>query len=319
MKIVVFTNSSWGIPMLVELAKSQQLKGIVIPSIAHHENEHIEAFATEQQVPILRVDKTQLKSTLKEWLQEVSPDVAFCITFPYLLPEQILSIPDQGIVNFHFGKLPEYAGADPLFWIIKEGQNIATITVHLMKESFDKGYQVMQEQVTIFPGENWGLLGARLSVISSTMTDRVINRLEKADFKEIQEGKAKPKPDLDDITIDWSNQSADSIEALVNASNPKYGGAITYFRGSMVRVLEVSPADVSNAALLEPGSIVHADGQNGIFVLCSDYRFLRINLIRTPEAYLTGHKLAALGVKLNEKFYSGNKKKEEKKKSSLIL
>ncbi|UII30450.1 hypothetical protein LVD17_19340 [Fulvivirga ulvae] len=320
MKTVVFTNSSWGIPLLMELYKAKNLQGIVIPSHVHHENENIEAFAVENKIPLIRVDKSQLNTTLKAWLIDLAPDVIFCMTFPYLLPKEILDIPENGAVNFHFGKLPEYGGADPLFWILKERQTLAHITVHLMDSTFDHGYLVHQEQISIFPGENWGLLGARLSLISASIPGRVLALLKQPEpnFRKIPEGQIKPKPDLKDLTIDWANQTADSIEALINASNPKYGGAITYFRGSMVRILEVSPADVSNATLLEPGSIVYADGQNGIFVLCSDYRFLRINLIRTPEAYLTGHKLAALGVKLNEKFYSGNKEKEEKK-SSLIL
>lgn len=322
MKTVVFTNSSWGIPMLLELSKAKKLQGIVIPSQVHHENENIEIFATENKIPIIRVDKDQLGSTLKVWLKEISPDVAFCITFPFLLPKEILDIPGKGVVNFHFGKLPEYGGADPLFWILKERQPLAHITVHLMDSNFDRGYLVHQEQVSIFPGENWGLLGARLSLISASISGRVLTLLEQPEpnFREIPEGQIKPKPGLKDLTINWANQTADSIEALINASNPKYGGAITYFRGSMVRILEVSPADVSNAALLQPGSIVHADQQNGIFVLCSDYRFLRINVLRTPESYITGHKLAALGVKSNEKFHSNFQvPQKDKVESSLIL
>ncbi|MBL6449372.1 hypothetical protein JMN32_23880 [Fulvivirga sp. 29W222] len=322
MKIVVFTNSSWGIPLLLELTKTNKLQGIIIPSVVHHENENIEAFAIENKIPIIRVRKEELRSTLKDWLNELSPDLAFCMTFPYLLPEEILTIPSKGVVNFHFGQLPDYGGADPLFWVLKEQQTVAHITAHLMAESFDKGYQVYQEQVPIYPGENWGLLGARLSLVSASLADKIITllNLPESNFKKIPEGQSKKKPDIKDLTINWANQTADSIEALVNASNPKYGGAITYFRGSMVRILEVSPADVSNAALLSPGSIVHADGQNGIFVLCSDYRFLRINILRTPEAYITGHKLAALGVKSNEKFNSNYQiEKKEKAESSLIL
>ena len=69
-----------------------------------------------------------------------------------------------------------------------------------------------------------------------------------------------------------------------------------------MRILETSPADVRNAALLTPGTVVHASAKEGLFVLCSDYRFLKINIIQTPEAVVTGNKLVALGVKPNEKF-----------------
>ncbi|MDW7694085.1 hypothetical protein R9C00_04965 [Flammeovirgaceae bacterium SG7u.111] len=120
------------------------------------------------------------------------------------------------------------------------------------------------------------------------------------------------------MTIDWQNQTADQIEALVNASNPVYGGAITYFRNAIVRVLEVSPATMADATILRPGSIVHASQIEGLFVLCSDYKFLKINIIRSQEAILSGNKLAALGIRQDEKFGLQNQNPSIKKSKIII-
>jgi len=204
--------------------------------------------------------------------------------------------------------------------MLKNQERTAVVTAHLMDVEFDSGVLLHQEQVTIFPGETYGLLGARLSQQVSLFPDRIYQLLSgKIAGKKIDHSKkALRRPTIEEITIDWSNQSAEEIEALVNACNPVYTGAISYFRGGIVRILEVSPADVNNASLLGPGTIVHADAQNGIFVLCSDYRFLRINILSTTESILTGNKMAALGIKANEKFTSTPTNHQATSKISLV-
>ena len=52
---------------------------------------------------------------------------------------------------------------------------------------------------------------------------------------------------------------------------------------------------------ITPGTIVYADTNYGIFVLCSDLKYLRINIFQLEGTVITGIKLAALGVKPNER------------------
>jgi len=305
MTVVVFTNSSWGLPLLNELLNRNSLKGIVTPYMDHQDNERIALFAKVHKIPFIKVKKGQLHHELKEWLLGIAPEVVFCMTFPYLIPKSLLDIPQYGFVNFHFGKLPEYSGADPLFWALKENKKSITISIHKMGLSFDTGILIHEMEIPIIPGENWGILGSRLSVLSSSLVPRIFDKIKNKnnDPTRIPKNENSRPVDYDDLIIDWANQSSDEIESLINACNPKYGGAITYFRGSLVRILEVSPAELNNTSIFFPGGIVYSDVQNGIFVLCSDYKFLRINFLRTPEAFLTGFKLAALGIQTGEKFY----------------
>jgi methionyl-tRNA formyltransferase len=46
---------------------------------------------------------------------------------------------------------------------------------------------------------------------------------------------------------------------------------------------------------------VYADSANGMFVLCSDFKYLRVNILQLDGTIITGGKLAALGIGLNEK------------------
>lgn len=306
MKIVVFSNSSWSVPLIAELVKSGHLAGLVIPNRLGEENDRIEQFVLEHDIPVLKVPKEGLEDELPAWLKTIDADVGICLTFPYLIPEAVIDIPRLGILNVHFGALPAYRGPEPLFWQLKEGKTTATICIHKMTGQFDQGPILHEERVAMLPGENYGLLGARLGVVAGQIMEELVTKLNsgQASLRDQPGPDAvwRKKPTAEDLTIRWDTYTADQIESLVNAANPAYGGAITWFRNSMIRILEVSPADVNNAALLGPGNIVYADAQNGIFVLCSDHKFLRINMVKTPEAYLTGNKLAALGVRQGEKF-----------------
>lgn len=303
MHIILFTNSHWSIPLMMRLNEQNHLKGIVLTALNHEANYTIKSFAEANDIPYIQVTKHQLHHDLSSWLQELNPDLGICLTFPYKIPEQLLDIPKKGVINIHFGAFPDYGGADPLFWMLKKKERTAVISFHKMNNQLDSGPEVMREQLSIFPGENYGLLGARMSQLAASSIESLLKRV--TDYK-IEDKEQAPvnlckRPTHDELTIDWQNQTSDQIEALVNAANPVYGGAMTYFRGAAIWLLEVSPAEVANTALLGPGSIVHADQQNGVFVLCSDYRYLRLNIIKTPECILTGSKLAALGLKSGEK------------------
>jgi methionyl-tRNA formyltransferase len=304
MKTILFTNSGWSIPMMISLAKAGELKGIVLPERDHEALTYIQGFAAEREIQVFKSSKDQLQSELLDWVDELKCDVGLCMSFPYLFPEALLKKFKKGLYNFHFGRLPEYAGGDPLFWTLKNQVKTAVISVHLMNTDLDSGQLMIQEQVSIFPGENYGILGARLSQISATIPTKLFALIEANHVGKFISPNPNPftTPNSQDLIVDWNNQSSESIEALVNAANPSYGGAVTFFRNTLVRILEVSPADVPNAALLGPGTIVHATVSEGLFVLCSDYRFLRLNIIQTPETILTGNKLVALGIKTNEKF-----------------
>lgn len=289
---------------MMRLFQSENLKGIVLTESNHTSNQHVVDFASSNTIPLFRANKSNVTDELVKWILGLSPDIGICLTFPFKIPKQVIDAHTNGICNFHFGALPDNAGAAPLFWTLSTADPTAVLTVHEMTTDFDSGHQILRKQLSIYPGENQGLLGARLGQLASESIDELFLKIENGITSDTTSvpTKLRKRPTIDDLTINWSEQDSMQIEALVNATNPTYGGAITYFKNSMVKVLEVSPAQVNNASLLGPGTIVHASAQEGIFVLCADYRFLRINVLETPECILTGGKLAALGIKAGDKF-----------------
>lgn len=293
-------------PICIDLYQKGHLKGIITPNKQHEENEATQSFATQQSIPFISISKNGLKEELIDWLSPLQPDLLLTITFPWLLPEELLKAPKHGSYNIHFGKLPHYRGGDPVFWQLANREKEGGVTLHKMDHDIDTGSIYKIERVPLALGETWGIHAGKLSFIAAKLAQQLLADLASGAPKLTaqQENLAAwyDRPTADDLTIKWSAQTADQIEALVNAANPTYHGALTFLNGSPVRILEVSPADVPNAPIATPGSIVYADQQYGMFVLCKDYKFIRINILKSREGIMTGIKLVALGLKQGDKF-----------------
>jgi methionyl-tRNA formyltransferase len=249
----------------------------------------------------------------RNWVTELSNvlvtnkiDTVWVLTFPWKIPIKLLEIPPMGFVNFHFGILPKYKGIDPIFWQFKNLEKNGGLTVHLMNEEIDEGPVLLQELVSIAPGENYGFHCMRLGNTTPTWVERIIDAQNNKEFQYLALDNPNEifdqKPTQKDLTIDWERQSAEQIELLVNACNPKYGGAKASVSNIEMYILEVTPVTIENQSNAAFGQIVHADAVYGLVVQCSDGNCIRITVVRTREGYLSGVKLFNLGFGAGHKF-----------------
>lgn len=243
---------------------------------------------------------------LKIALNETSPTTVWTLTFPYFIPEELLTIPEEGFINFHFGLLPKYKGNDPVFWQIRNMEKEGGLTIHLMNTHIDEGPVLIREPFPIMPGETYGMHCQKLGHFAAGLAERLIGLQKLHNYMSFgdESGEAlfDKKPEHSDLTIDWDLQTADEIEWLVNATNPKYDGAATTINGMPIRLLEVSPADVQGEITAEPGSVIHADVVYGLIVACINKQFLRINIARIREGFVSGVRLFNLGITTGSRF-----------------
>ena len=246
------------------------------------------------------VDRENIKNTFIKWLYDIEPDLVLVCGFSSKIPKEALPIPKYGFLNIHFGKLPVNRGPDPVFWSIKKGQKQTAITVHQIDEDWDTGKILLEQSVALIPGETLGMVNSKMSNMLENITKLAIELItDPKNLKPQSETNAYSykKPTDKDITIDWENQTADEIEQLINACNPKYGGALSYYQGSIIKILEVSPVDYHIPLLGKtPGEIIHAHPQEGLFVCCKYGKVLRINMISSDAGILSGSKFVHLGV-----------------------
>ncbi len=247
-KIVLLCNSPIALPTLDAMACKGSLAGLVLPERRHSTIGHAAKIANDHARPVIRVNRANLAEKLGPWLEDLSPDAGFILTFPYRLPASILAIPKRGFFNFHFGLLPEYRGSDPIFWQLRRGEEHGGITLHAVDENLDTGPVWDNSLLRIIPGETYGMHLGKLGNQAASLADRFLSTLESGEELELTPQDAKTartysRPKRRELEIDWDRDSADEIERLVNAANPEYGGAATVFRGVETRLLEVAPAD----------------------------------------------------------------------------
>jgi methionyl-tRNA formyltransferase len=309
MKIILLSGSIYSIQSMHFFGKGNMLQGVVSLGDVDKHNIQVEHNAQLLNLPFKRFLKNELFTGFKNWLIEMQADMALVFGCAYKIPGELLAIPKLGFYNVHFSLLPAYRGKDPVFWQLKNGENTGGITIHKMAEEYDTGPILIQQEIVISPGENYGLYSGRLSMESIGIIAKGVEKLENLSDNKLHDQDEKAAsyltaPSLTDLKINWETQSAREIENLVNAANPDYGGAVTLFRGQPFRILEVNLAEINNPADFIPGTIVHSDLNYGLFAACKNSQFLRINIVQSPEGIFSGFKLAGLGIAAGERFES---------------
>lgn len=308
MKIAVICNTdSLALPVLGFL----QEKGLLLEVGILEKNAAVLSGALQR----IGIDKSRIqllsntgwKETLQSWLERLKPDMTWVFAFPWRIPALHLSIPSKGFFNFHFGTLPKYKGADPVFWQIRNKEAKSDLTIHQMTEHIDEGPVLLTHEMPLIPGENYGMLCNRMGSLAVDAASRFLNEYPNNGLKAQHQLPAEPlfynKPGTSELSIRWKEQTAAQIEWLVNACNPKYGGASAMIRNMEVRILEATPADIADAPEAAPGTIIYADAVYGLIVACKNKEFLRINIVQMQEGYFSGVKLFSMGIRRGEQFY----------------
>lgn len=232
---------------------------------------------------------------MRAWLDVVQPDYIFSISFPFLIPEDVLAYGQDKFINFHPGPLPQYRGPMPIFEVLKNQESQTAISAHLMNNSFDQGNVIFNDIVHIENGDTYGKLAVKLS---DRMADVVLNMANMIQFaskipnQPQEESKAYyfEKPNFSDTYINWKRMEASEILALINACNPWNIGADTSFQGEQVKIITASLIDEPHQNK-KPGTIISISENNIINVACSDDKQIGIEIISTDSGIMTSKQL----------------------------
>ena len=306
MKVSFLCNSFLALPSVHFLYEQQRLAGLASSSRNPLLANQLALLAVDMQVPYARIAPECIQTDIRNWIQSTNPDIVVVQTFPHLIPAACLGIPPLGFYNIHPSPLPAYRGPDPIFWQIKNEEQTSGVTLHKMEAAFDTGPVFHIEPVPLDRADTYGLVQSNLSYAALESLKALIT-CDRLDDHLVQQSEAlssaQPKARTDDLIIDWPGASASEVDALVRACNPHQNGAITFFREVLTRVLETSFYTLDRAPKLPAGSIIAADNERGLQVLCSDGRALGLELLHVDEGYFSGRRFCEVfKVGLGEKF-----------------
>ncbi|MDE3145315.1 MAG: hypothetical protein KGL19_14255 [Bacteroidota bacterium] len=296
MRVILITGSIAAMPVLKWLQQQQLLCGVAMQDVLATANPALVQWVKQQSPASIVINRAFITNGLAQWLQTCKPDIVLVYGFSWILPPQILLLSRLGFFNIHFSLLPAYKGPAPVFWQLKNGEKTTGISIHQMTEKPDAGKTVFQMSVDILPGETLGLLTMRLAQLS---VHAISHFFEQNCFKDAATAVSdstvsssyQHRPEIKDLLVEWKTMNAFTIENLVNAANPLYSGAICFFRGQELRLLEVSTAKMNtDEKHPQAGLLIKADGNKAVVIQCIDSSYLKIKIAGTAAGIYSAEK-----------------------------
>lgn len=84
-----------------------------------------------------------------EKVKKINPDLSIMVDFGFIIPESLLNIFEDKIINIHYSLLPKYRGASPIQFAILNGDKVTGITYQRVDKEMDKGVILRQVEYKI--------------------------------------------------------------------------------------------------------------------------------------------------------------------------
>ena len=175
-----------------------------------------------------------------DYVKGLNIDLIVSCIFPQILKAAILRTPRLGAINCHPSLLPRYAGPQPEFWMLKNGESVAGVTVHMMTEGIDAGDIVAQHKLIVGENENIGQLVQRQHHAAARLLTETVNAMAEGTIERKPQNIADRsyfgKRKAADTMVDW-NGSAQQILNLLRALQP-YEPVMASLNGHTIRIYE---------------------------------------------------------------------------------
>lgn len=208
-------------------------------------------------------------------LASLRPDLLVSTVFPWRLPTDLLTLPRLGAVNVHPALLPHYRGTMTPYWLLRNGEHEAGLTLHRMAAQFDTGPILAQAPITIDDNDRLETLLQKFLGAMTPLWELALPRLARGDPGEPQdESQASYFGHIEDEaawkSIDWT-LPARTIHNIVRSSNwgkKQPPGAVGALNGVQHRITrtQLLPDTASDGL---PGTVISRDSDT-LLVQCGD-------------------------------------------------
>lgn len=272
--IIVFLNSLRGIEVLKKLIEFDH--GILISIIPSNEKyDFLQSELNNLKINYLRLKNVNDKDSISH-IKTFNAKLFIIAGYSTIFKKELINIPQEGTINLHAGRLPEYRGGSPLNWQIINGETKATISVIKVEEGIDVG-QVLQEQDIVINTST--TISDLHNQANKLFPKLVINIIDKFDSVGKISGRIQDENNAiywhqrndDDGHLDFRKLDSNQANRLVRAITKPYPGAWAFFEQKKVRIFstEIPRFDLRGV----PGRICYIQNQ-GPYILCKDKALL---------------------------------------------
>jgi len=221
----------------------------------YYECEPLYKLAEKLGVPVYEGLNIKESSTF-ELIESLNPQLIVVSTFDQIITQNIIRLPQYGVINVHPSLLPFYRGATPTVWVLLNGEEVTGVSVHFIEdEKIDSGRIILQSELRILSADTDGSLRMRLADLARHTIVEAIELIlikSKDHFPLQDESRATyfPRRTLKDAQINV-NQSLNEINNKIRSMTP-YPGA--YIIKNNSRYLIKSVKLLSNTEQLSSGN-----------------------------------------------------------------
>jgi methionyl-tRNA formyltransferase len=306
-RALILCNNPIAIPGIKEFLFFGKGNAIGIPESNKEMKHLLEQLLPDTGVSLILLNKQNYRQMIRETILEKEITVSLMFTFPYIIPEEILQLPEKGFINFHFGLLPQCRGPQPILSHMLNNDADAGITVHQADSGIDTGAIIIQEKIAIAANDTYGTLQGKLAMLGAKQAATLLKILSYGSTipsKPQDESMAAyyKMPGAKELTIKWQEMNGAQIQRMVQACNPWNKGAGTILENWMIGVTEVEITGDSETGDLKPGTIIACNPMDGLLVQTCDSKKLKLNIIYIQEGFFSGYRLAGFGVQPGQQF-----------------
>jgi folate-dependent phosphoribosylglycinamide formyltransferase PurN len=136
--------------------------------------------ARKYNIPVVFAEDLNSQEFIHK-LRQFSPDVVINQT-ELLLKEEILAVPEIGIINRHASLLPHFRGRLASWWSHAEELHEYGVTIHFVDKEIDSGSIIMQKKFEIDPRVSYSKVLDILFKDATPLMLEALAKLDKPDF-----------------------------------------------------------------------------------------------------------------------------------------
>ncbi len=235
LRIILFALPGFGNPVLASLMKDDRVDVVAVFTVKYktpfpyYKEKQLNVVCEDYGIPCYYGIKVTSVEGLN-LIHSLSPDLILVATFKQILKQNVLDIPQLGVVNFHPSLLPKYRGPCPTNAALFHGEKYTGVTAHFVTSGIDDGDILLQKIVTI--EETWvdSELRHKLADLSGDMVPDLIDlfiNFERPSGKPQDHEKASsaPKPIVEAGYLE-SAPDIEMIQRQIRAFNPIPGTSV---------------------------------------------------------------------------------------------
>lgn len=152
--------------------------------VSNKPNAGVLTIASQHSIPNLLIEKEQFfrGDAYVEQLKKNQIDFIVLAGFLWKVPEKLIQIFPNAIINIHPALLPKYGGKGMYGHFVHEAviankETESGITIHFVNEHFDKGEHIFKATCTVEENETPESLASKIHALEHTHFARVIEEL----------------------------------------------------------------------------------------------------------------------------------------------